>query len=67
MKCAECDRDFPSEMLVPMFVDGGYTKPICALCALIIRNQAHGIPLDTPFHGEVAHYMWEKARDHVGT
>ena len=60
-KCHECGEKFPSEILSPMMVCGEYTGLICGVCALKIRNETHGLPIDTPFQGEVAQWMYEKA------
>ena len=52
--CEQCTRLFPIEL---------FAGPICPLCALENRNRTHGLPLDTPFHGDTANYMWEQATD----
>jgi len=65
MKCAECLKDFPPELLSSMFINGGHTKPICGICALEITNKFHGTSLKE-FQGEVAQEMYEKAMKHIG-
>jgi len=60
-KCHECGEKFPSEILSQMRIGGGYTDLICGVCALKIRNKAHGLPMDTPFQGETAQWMYEEA------
>ncbi len=62
MKCAECEEEFPDEILSPMMVNGGYTASICGVCALAIRNETHGLPPNTPFQGEVAQWCYEEAK-----
>lgn len=66
MRCGECKRGFPPELLSPMFVQGGYTPPICGICALELRNKVHGIPPGVEFQGEIAQEMYEKALRHIG-
>lgn len=56
MKCKECNFDYPSELLNPLFINGTYTKPICGICA----EKLIGIPL----RGEQAVYMKERAQEH---
>lgn len=43
-----------------MFVNGGYTKPVCGICALEITNQTHGSSLKR-FRGESAEDMRKRA------
>lgn len=43
-----------------MSIDGGYTVPVCAICALEMSNLALGINR-TEFQGEIAEQMRQKA------
>jgi len=52
-RCAECKWNYPDEYLDQMFIDGGYTKSICGICALELSNRITGIKR-TKFQGEVA-------------
>lgn len=58
--CNECDRKFPAHLIQPL-VSNTYTILLCPLCALRIRNVAHGLPIDTPFNGEMANQLWQEA------
>ena len=63
-RCAECKRKFPGQLINIMFTsDGNFWT--CPLCALEIRNKMHGLPLDTPFHGEIANDMWHEAKEFI--
>lgn len=53
MKCDRCKWSYPDEMLNPMFANGGYTKPVCGLCALEIGNEISGVKR-LSFQGEMA-------------
>lgn len=60
-QCVECLEKFPAEILSPMITSEGNTGLLCGVCALRLRNEAHGLPLGTPFQGEVAQWMYEEA------
>lgn len=45
MLCTECKRHYPTELMIAR---------ICPLCGLRWRNHIHGLPEDTPFHGQIA-------------
>lgn len=62
MKCWKCQRKFPDRLLSPMMISGGWTKPICPLCALEMRNAYHGLPKDEPFTGTQACANWQEAK-----
>ena len=64
MKCPACKRKFPAELINPMCVDGNYFTR-CPLCALAERNEAAGLPCDTPFTGTNAHAMFCQAVKHL--
>lgn len=59
-KCDRCRWKYPEEYLSQMFVGKGYTKPICAICALEIANELCGV-VQTSFQGETAEYMRQLA------
>lgn len=61
--CGRCKLPYPSELLVPMFIggkDGGYTAPVCGICALEISNEMHGDNRKR-FGGEMAEEMRQGA------
>jgi hypothetical protein len=60
MACAECKIPYPDELLVPMFVNGGYTQPICGVCALAVTNRVHRSKRSR-FDGQQAETMRRKA------
>ena len=60
-RCGSCKRKFPDHLIQPMVTSEG-TFVQCPLCALEHRNLLHGMPMDTPFHGEMAAAMWEEAK-----
>jgi len=62
-KCRKCKRTPQEGALSPLFIDGGYTPPICAVCALAMTNQFHGIKRGE-FTGTMAQQMLEKTREH---
>lgn len=64
-KCPKCKRKFSEHLIQPMFVNGGYLD-LCPLCALELRNTIHGLPLDTPFQGEIAQELYEEALEEIG-
>lgn len=61
VNCSECKWNYPANTYVSaMMVNGRYTKPICGICALEMRNRLIGIP-HTDFTGEHAEEMRQKA------
>lgn len=52
IRCQQCKKKYPAHL---------FGIPICPLCALENRNAAHGLPADTPFHGEIAAAMHAEA------
>ncbi len=46
MTCDRCKLAYPDELTTPMFVadpdGGGYTAPLCGICALELSNETHG-------------------------
>lgn len=59
--CERCKQSYPDELLQPMFIGGeGYTKPICAICALELGNELHGIKRKK-FQGEMAEDLRQRA------
>lgn len=53
MRCDDCQWNYPDTYLNRMYVNGGYTKPICGICALELMNSVHGVQR-TKFNGEMA-------------
>jgi len=63
-KCPECREDFPEELFWPLsIIDKGRTETLraCPICAREIMNNVHGLPEDTPFLGELANDLYDKA------
>lgn len=66
MRCADCRWKYPQSILSQMFVNGGYTDPICGICALERMNIVHGIKRES-FSGEMAEanrvsaILWRKS------
>lgn len=60
MKCNQCQWDYPDELLNNMFIDGGYTKSICGICALELSNEITGVVRER-FQGEMAEALRQKA------
>ena len=58
--CGICKETYPF-YLVQWLVTSEGRVDSCPLCALEARNKMAGLPLDTPFHGEMALEMWEEA------
>ncbi len=50
VECEGCKRQFPGHLCAPMMSHLGQ-QYLCAICALKARNDIHGLPADTPFHG----------------
>lgn len=68
MKCSQCKRRFPIELIQPMttIVRGELQQMvICPLCALENRNAIHGLPPDTPFEGPMAAELHRRAVAHL--
>ena len=64
MKCRDCDRDFPPEILSEICLMDRYFL-VCGICALKLRNRFHNLPPDTPFHGTGAQEMYRRAVAHL--
>lgn len=60
-KCLNCKKSFPDSLLSPLIINGHATEPMCGICALKLRNESMGLPLDELFQGEQARLMYEKA------
>lgn len=63
-KCLECEQLFPDHLIQDMAIGdktGLHYVPLDPVCALKIRNQTAGLPLDTPFQGEMAQALYEEA------
>jgi hypothetical protein len=69
MKCPQCQRDFPAELLSQMAIAGAGEELRyelkCPPCALKTQNEAHGLPEGTPFSGPRARAMYERAMLHL--
>lgn len=52
LECLDCGKAYPGELMV---------GSVCPICALRRRNATHGLPLNTPFTGEIAQSMYEQA------
>lgn len=63
-RCRECKRKFPPDMITSLVTNHG-SSPMCPICALVIRNTMHGLPIDTPFSGEIASNMHDDAVEHL--
>lgn len=62
--CTSCKRKFPEGLVQPMYSSSGGKgnyRDLCPICALIIRNESAGLPIDTPFSGEIANELFERA------
>ena len=57
MICEYCNKD--RLVLSPMFTSEGVYQSICAICALFVKNDVHGLPQNTPFDGEIARQMYD--------
>lgn len=53
MACGECRLPYPDDMLSPLMTNGGYSQPVCGICALAMVNASHGTH-NKRFHGELA-------------
>lgn len=62
-KCDECKLKFPDELISPLVGNNGHIN-VCGVCALKLRNEAHGLSADTPFTGEIAKQMYDDALDY---
>jgi hypothetical protein len=57
--CPQCKKQFPCELISPMFENGEYIS-CCPICALKRTREAHGIP-NYMFTGSMAKTMYERA------
>lgn len=64
--CENCGRSFPGH-LVSIFIHNADEKLLCPICALSLRNQIHGLPEGTPFHGKIAQSIYEEAIEYLKT
>lgn len=66
-RCGECERLFPAHIIHPIQTNiPGYARGcVCAICALRLRNEAHGIPADTPFDGPNARRLHAEATEYL--
>lgn len=63
-ECPVCHIEYPSELIQPMFIDGGYHDK-CPICALLKRNEFAALPKHEPFQGEQAEYLFESAMEYL--
>lgn len=63
-KCNECNRKFPDNCCSLMMTSRGNTY-CCALCALEIRNEIHGLN-DKKFQGEMANVALNNCKKYLG-
>ena len=61
--CDVCKKE--RLVIVPHFINSEYVE-MCAICALKQRNEFHGLPEGTLFHGEMANELWEREVAHEG-
>lgn len=63
--CTMCRRPFPDHLITSMYAEGGYTDPICPICAGEIMGGLSGVPKGmNPFsEGTIASDMWEQAQE----
>lgn len=69
-KCLECEQLFPDHLVQEMAIGdqtGLHYVPLDPVCALKIRNQTAGLPINTPFQGEMANDLWEEAVEYLKT
>lgn len=62
--CDHCKKTMPE--VAPITI-GSYTFNVCPICGLKKRNEAHRLPLETPFTGAEAHAMFLRAVHFSGT
>ena len=58
--CQDCKRSLPNSLVNAFIEDGKEVQSICALCALLRRNKAAGLPEDAMFTGEMAKSFHER-------
>lgn len=61
--CGSCEISYPPDCVSLLCVNGKYYE-VCAICALVHRNEAHGAP-KMPFKGEMAAAMYERAWEFI--
>ncbi len=62
-RCEECKKLVPE---VELMSGEDMALFVCGICALRIRNEAHGFPLATPFTGKRAQAMFCRAVHFLG-
>ncbi len=63
-KCPMCKRWLPDYIDMAPLMGSISTAPICAVCALRLRNKELGLPRFTPFTGEIASQMYDDTIEH---
>lgn len=62
--CEKCKKKFPNHLMpMPMFTSLG-TYQVCAICALEIRNELHGLN-DKEFVGEMANKLLNQTKEYL--
>lgn len=64
-QCQVCKRNFPDHLIQPLITNKDPIEKICPLCALKEVNKRHGLPKNTPFHGDMAQSLWQEAKDYL--
>lgn len=64
-RCEHCKKIMPEVELLTGSED--MAMFVCGICALRIRNEAAGFPLETPFTGKRAHAVFCRAVHFLGT
>lgn len=68
MKCPDCQKDFPADLLDELEVGGDAPVRrvlVCPLCALALVNRVARLPPGTPFRGPLARALHRRAVDHL--
>lgn len=63
-KCPDCNITYPTELIQPMFIDGGYHDK-CPICALLKLNEFAGRPRHAPFQGEMAENLFTQTMEYL--
>lgn len=58
--CQDCRRTLPNSLINAFIEDDKAVQDLCAICALVRRNKAAGLPEDAMFTGELAKNFYER-------
>lgn len=61
IRCQKCRKNYPDHLVQPFISSDRPHRRLCAICALETRNEELGLPLGTPFQGEMAAELYEEA------